>query len=79
MKSPKQAVESRLTELQSLITLVGGDATTEEGRSIIISVSQLVLALSQGADPDTKAMRYLSTCRPLCLYVGFTGVNAEPR
>ncbi|OJT01701.1 hypothetical protein TRAPUB_7757 [Trametes pubescens] len=55
-KSPKQAVESRLTELQSLITLVGGDATVAEGQSIITSVSQLVLSLSQGADTDTKAL-----------------------
>lgn len=78
-KSPKQAVESRLTELQSLITLIGGDATAEEGQSIIISVSQLVLALSKGADSDTKAMRFLLPCKLLCLYVGSTGVDAEPR
>ncbi|KAI0360562.1 hypothetical protein OH77DRAFT_1556453 [Trametes cingulata] len=53
-KSPKDTVESRLKELDSVISHVSGDASPEEGRSIIVETSQLVLALSQGADAETK-------------------------
>ncbi|KAI0372064.1 hypothetical protein BV20DRAFT_940950 [Pilatotrama ljubarskyi] len=55
-KSPKKTVQLRLEELDSVISHVAGDATPEEGRSIIATVSQFVLALSQGADAETKEL-----------------------
>ncbi|KAI0635285.1 hypothetical protein C8Q77DRAFT_1217164 [Trametes polyzona] len=55
-KSPKEAVESKLTELRSIIAAAADDATAVEGRSIIREVSSLVLALSAGADVETKEL-----------------------
>ncbi|KAI0827041.1 hypothetical protein BC628DRAFT_193803 [Trametes gibbosa] len=53
---PKKTVESRISEVESIIARVGAEATAEEGRSIIRAVSQLVAMLGQDADADTKAL-----------------------
>ncbi|KAH9852489.1 hypothetical protein C2E23DRAFT_868640 [Lenzites betulinus] len=55
-KSPKKAVESRLSEIESIMSHVKGEASAGEGRSIIQAVSQLVAVLSQDADAETKVL-----------------------
>ncbi|KAL7284111.1 hypothetical protein ACG7TL_001391 [Trametes sanguinea] len=53
-KAPKDTVESRLSELESVISHLGRDASVPEGLSIVLAISQLVLALSRGGDNDAK-------------------------
>ncbi|OSD08143.1 hypothetical protein PYCCODRAFT_1498418 [Trametes coccinea BRFM310] len=55
-KAPKDTVESRLSELESVISHLGRDASVPEGQSIVLAISQLVLALSRGGDNDAKAI-----------------------
>ncbi|KAI0659261.1 hypothetical protein C8Q70DRAFT_916042 [Cubamyces menziesii] len=53
-KSPKDAVETRLVELGSLITHLSGRTTAQESGVILLAASHLVFALSAGADEGTK-------------------------
>ncbi|KAJ3003363.1 hypothetical protein NUW54_g5340 [Trametes sanguinea] len=56
-KAPKDTVESRLLELEPVISHLGREASVHEGRSIVLAISHFVLALSQGGDDDTKVRR----------------------
>ncbi|KAH9896973.1 hypothetical protein C8Q73DRAFT_687966 [Cubamyces lactineus] len=53
-KSPRDAVETCLAELGSLISHISGRTTAQEGSSILLAASHLVLALSPGADEAAK-------------------------
>ncbi|KAI0674423.1 hypothetical protein C8Q78DRAFT_592898 [Trametes maxima] len=55
-KAPKDAVESRIAELQSVISRASHEASAEEGRLILSAISGLVLALAEGADRDTREL-----------------------
>ncbi|KAI0711155.1 hypothetical protein C8T65DRAFT_647682 [Cerioporus squamosus] len=55
-KSPRETVESRLTELESLISLVSTHATAGDDRVVISAVTHLVNALKDGADEKTKEL-----------------------
>ncbi|KAI8969429.1 hypothetical protein BD414DRAFT_428621 [Trametes punicea] len=57
-KAPKDAIESRLAELEAIISHLTRDATVQEARSILLAVSRLVLGLSAGADEDTKILLF---------------------
>ncbi|KAI0746908.1 hypothetical protein C8Q80DRAFT_1178265 [Daedaleopsis nitida] len=53
-QSPADLIESRLAELQSVISLLARDTTSEEGRNVVSIVSRLGLGLSDGADATSK-------------------------
>ncbi|KAI0646409.1 hypothetical protein C8Q79DRAFT_962504 [Trametes meyenii] len=55
-KAPKDAVESKIAELQSVISRASHEASPEDGRSIISAISGLVLALAAGADKETREL-----------------------
>ncbi|KAI1798095.1 hypothetical protein LXA43DRAFT_875891 [Ganoderma leucocontextum] len=55
-KSPEEALALRLSELSSVITLAGQTATSDESRTLVIAISEFVLALSSGANEKTKAL-----------------------
>ncbi|KAI9063524.1 hypothetical protein FKP32DRAFT_1718372 [Trametes sanguinea] len=57
-KAPKDTVASRLSELESVISHLGREASIHEGRSIVLAISRFVRALSQGSDDDTKALLF---------------------
>ncbi|CDO75008.1 hypothetical protein BN946_scf184965.g10 [Trametes cinnabarina] len=68
-KDPKDAVKSRFAELESVISHVSREGSVQEGRAMVSAVSQLVLALSHGANQDTK---------PLLFHLVISAVGAFP-
>ncbi|TFK89669.1 hypothetical protein K466DRAFT_574710 [Polyporus arcularius HHB13444] len=55
-KSPRETVESRLAELESVLSLVGTHATAGDDRVVISAVTHLVDSLKDGADEKTKEL-----------------------
>ncbi|RPD78958.1 hypothetical protein L226DRAFT_455708 [Lentinus tigrinus ALCF2SS1-7] len=55
-KSPSEAVETRLAELESVISLVSHDVSKAEASVIMMAVASLTSALQEGADEKTKEL-----------------------
>ena len=59
--SPADAVESRVSELSSALTLLSSDCTGDEACDIVAAIVRLGSALRGGADDKTK-VRFMLSC-----------------